>query len=247
MDRVNLNYYFGTGGFYALWIILLGTDYRCKFKNDDRSLDEIYKDHWNINCVASWNSTEIWPDNERSTDLLYYCNGADKSSTVLYNPDIWNNQIGKRLVIYTDIETQFKLAKAKKVGAFDPNKNINIEKLILDCYNNIKAINWPTVTSYEQLHDLQDYQKAELEEKNLKIYREMFKTFVHLQSYKYNNKRIYQAYNWCTKIHEADIACDLLDIISTNGGCLLEPLGYKTNQAVTEFTNMYKELNKGLL
>ena len=75
---INLNYYFGCGGFYALWIILLGTDYCCEFENDNRSLDDIYKDQWNVQNISTWKSTEVRPDNDRSLNLKLTWGGLTK-------------------------------------------------------------------------------------------------------------------------------------------------------------------------
>lgn len=232
---INLNYYFGCGGFYALWIILLGTDYSCEFVKDDRSLDEIYKDQWNIKNISTWKSTEIRPDNDKSNSLKLHNNPTQET---------WNTQIGKKIIIYTDIATQFKLAKAKCAGLWLPGYNLDIEKEIIDDYNNIKADSWPIITNYNQLHELEDYQKMELEDSNIKIYKDPFETFTHMSSCNFNNKRIWHQY--CPYIKD-NLACDLLDIVATNGECLLQPLGYKVNQKCKDFTEHYKKINKGLL
>ena len=57
-------YYFGaSGGFYALWHILIGTEYRCKFSIDIEEITDIYKHHWDITEKPKWKATEIHPNN----------------------------------------------------------------------------------------------------------------------------------------------------------------------------------------
>ena len=232
---INLNYYFGCGGFYALWIILLGTDYCCEFENDNRSLDDIYKDQWNVQNISTWKSTEVRPDNNSSVNLKFYTNPTKET---------WDSETGKKIIIYTDIDTQFKLAKEKRAGLWLPGYNLNIIKEILDVYDNLKADSWPLITNYIQLHQLQDYQKVELEERNLKIFEDPFETFKYMSSCDFNDKKVWHQY--CPYIKD-NLACDLLDIIDTNGECLLQPLGYKLNQKCIDFTEHYKKINKGLL
>ena len=237
---LNINYYFGTGGFYALWIVLLGTDLKCIF-NDKRSLEEIYKDHWNILEIDTWKKTEIWPINHVDSDVQFFCNP---------DSDTWENQCtGKRVVIYTDVQTHFKLAQAKRAGPWV--KNIWEHKIlntILKPYNDIKADHWPEVTTFEQLLSLEDYQKQELESITpLKICDNLFETFAHVSSVEWNNQRIYYDYKNVIDIDHADICCNLLDIVKTNGDCLLKPLGYSTNEKCIDFTNYYKKLNKDLI
>jgi len=237
---ININYYFGTGGFYALWIVLLGTGLKCIF-DDKRSLEEIYKDHWNILDINTWKKTEIWPINHVDSDVQFFCNPIITD---------WQNQhTGKRVVIYTDVQTHFKLAEAKRAGPWVKGISTSeILNIVLRPYNDIKAEHWPEVTTYEQLLSLEDYQKQELESKTtLKICGNLLETFAHVNSVEWNNQRIFYNYKNIIDIDSADIYCNLLDIIETNGDCLLKPLGYSTNQKCIDFTNHYKKLNKGLI
>ena len=237
---LNINYYFGTGGFYALWIVLLGTDLKCIF-DDKRSLEEIYKDHWNISGVDTWKKTEICPINHKDSDVQFFCNPES---------DTWKNQhTGKRVVIYTDVQTHFKLAHAKHAGPWiDKTNPPDMLNPVLKPYNDIKSEHWPEVTTYDQLLSLEDYQKQELELRTpLKICGNLFETFAYVNSVKWNNQNIYYHYKNQIDIDQADICCNLLDIVKTNGNCLLKPLGYSTNQKCINFTNHYKKLNKGLI
>jgi len=237
---ININYYFGTGGFYALWIVLLGTDLKCTF-DDTRNLEEIYKDHWNISEINTWKETEIWPVNYKDSDVQFFCNPTS---------DTWENQrTGKRVVIYTDVQTHFNLAQAKRAGPWVKNTwEYKMLDTVLAPYNDIKADHWPEITTFEQLLSLADYQKQELESKtSLKICGNLFKTFAHVSSVEWNNQRIYYDYKNVIDIDQADICCNLLDIVKTNGECLLKPLGYSTNQKCINFTNYYKKLNKELI
>jgi hypothetical protein len=233
---LNINYFFGTGGFYALWILLLGTPLRCNF-NDLRDLDTIYQEHWNIAQIDEWKKTEIWPVNDGTSDIQFTCNPTHFISA------------DKQIVIYTDIQTHLKLASAKRAGPFIPGLNSPlIVDVVLKPYNDIKGEHWPDIKTFEQLNTLETYQKKELEENTIfKFYDNIVETYAHLVNVPWKGKKIYFDYKKGIDIDQADIYCDLLDIIKTNGGCLLEPLGYRTNQKCIDFTKMYVHLNKGLL
>ena len=83
MTNVNINYCGGSGGFMALWILLLSTDYRCKFNYKTQDLSVIKKNHWQIKTINEWKFTEIWPSNEETfrsnikNKLFYFCNPTD--------------------------------------------------------------------------------------------------------------------------------------------------------------------------
>jgi len=167
--NAQLVYFGGTGGFFALWHILLGTDYNCVLRNTDQEYNDIkgsawpalselpatifnlpdivqeeltnnqefklmveqtmenrtmenrnsprsidskfYKPQWSVNEDRSrWKETENWPKNlltQKSSfknKLFFQCNPFAEDIIADSN---------KKILLYTDIETQVMLAKNK--------------------------------------------------------------------------------------------------------------------------------------
>ena len=110
-------YYFGaSGGFYALWHILIGTEYRCKFSIDIEEITDIYKHHWDITEKPKWKATEIHPNNNltKQSDIgkkvFYYCGITE------FN---WQQHANDyRIILYTDLDLQILLAKNKNAWIF---------------------------------------------------------------------------------------------------------------------------------
>jgi len=100
----------------------------------DKQFDVIHSKNWNINPQA-WKSTEIWPRNQdtlvrsctdRKYKIFYTCAG------VIDDVEEWLKWPGKKIVLYTDIRTQLRLAMSKKAWYYYKAKNnqdkINIIK-----------------------------------------------------------------------------------------------------------------------
>jgi len=240
LPPINLNYCFGSGGFYALWIIILGTKnaYKIRFSNN-KSIYETFRDHWNIGELENWKETEVWPD--RNNDFNFICNPQ---------PEQWQNQRGKRIIVYTDVYTQYKLAKAKRAGPWSPNWNENFKAtnplcMYQDVYNSIKKDDWPTVNSWDEILNLPKNITKELEELDYMVMNTPYETYVQNSSKEWNGIRV------CRMIYdhlnEADFICDLKEIVDTNGGALLKYFNADVNEECVAFTSLYKKLNKGLL
>lgn len=82
----------------------------------DRVYKTVYDHNWNIN-TDYWKSTEIWPNNagtlnsncvDRPYRIFFTCNDVDS----------WQNWPGKKLVLYTDVRTQTRLAIYKKAWKY---------------------------------------------------------------------------------------------------------------------------------
>lgn len=248
---VSLNYYGGNGGFYALWILLLGSDYRCIFKGSDQELSEVYKKHWNILSIDTWKSTEVWPDG-RDT------HASNLKNKVFFNcnpkKDMWDNTSDFRngdfrIVVYTDIKSSLLLAEKKNAFLFlNPTSRIanykdytDIE--VLHTYDNIKAAHWPAVSTYADIAGLPDIIMDELVaacNSNLgPVSREQYE----FNSSEFNNDLVWYEYTKTININEANLIVKLQDCIQSNGACLLEPLGFKVNQACIDFTKQYLSLH----
>lgn len=82
----------------------------------DRVCKTVYDHNWNIN-PDHWKSTEIWPVNtgtlnsncvDRPYRIFFTCNDIDS----------WQKWPGKKVVLYTDIRTQTRLAMYKKAWKY---------------------------------------------------------------------------------------------------------------------------------
>ena len=170
-----LYYFGGSGGFFALWHILLGTNYSCVLQDTDQAYNEIkgqqwptiselpttifdlpdivqeeltnnhewklvveqtmenrisgprsidskfYKPQWSVNEDRSgWKETEKWPANlltQKSSfenKLFFHCNPKLEDMITDGN---------KKILLYTDIETQCMLAKNKNAWLYRKDHN----------------------------------------------------------------------------------------------------------------------------
>jgi hypothetical protein len=82
----------------------------------DRVFDSVHQHNWNIN-TKQWKSTEIWPINYGTLDtscdrrpykIFFTCNDIES----------WMQWPGKKVVLYTDIRTQTRLAMYKKAWKY---------------------------------------------------------------------------------------------------------------------------------
>lgn len=143
-DPIHMFYHAGNGGYYALWLMLLGTDYRCSWKNfpldSGYDLNQLFDLHWNKKDHQSWAYHEILNDNI-NTKKSKYPNKVYLSC----NPtaEQWNNSFGKRVVIYTDILTQTLLSIEKQTAISIFVNDYNKEK-ILQVAEEMSAL-YPTI------------------------------------------------------------------------------------------------------
>lgn len=87
----------------------------------DRVYKAVHDHNWNIN-TDRWKSTEVWPNNkgtlhskcvDRPYKIFFTCNDVD----------YWQRWPGKKVVLYTDIRTQTRLAMYKKAWKYtNPGK-----------------------------------------------------------------------------------------------------------------------------
>lgn len=231
MTELSLNYYGGSGGFMALWVLLLGSDYRCAFDCSD-SLEDIFKKQWSIQDHKTWKSTEIWPNNEltkqsKSKQKVYFhCSPSN---------DTWDDdQKYTRVFLYTDFDTQIELSELKNAFVNYNRQTADVYPLrpFVGWYNDIKDPSWPDIKSFADLSKLPK-----------RIHNEVCSTLGITETYvldlKNKDKAMFNGeYVWKdlpNKLNDADVAVKLQDIVSTNGNALLNPLGYKSNSRVKNF------------
>ena len=107
MNSLNLLYSGGSGGFFLLHLLLLSKQYHCDF-GTDKSLEQIIEHQWNIVQADQWKSTEIWPDNTKTSlgpepRIYFYC-----------LPNSPNANPGRQILLYTDFLSQLRLSFYKK-------------------------------------------------------------------------------------------------------------------------------------
>lgn len=232
---LNLFYYGGSGGFFALHLILLTGQFECKFNQLDLDFGKVFESQWKIKSMTNWKVTEFPPDNAKTlvsdiqNKVYLTCNDFKK----------WSILPGKKIVLYTDIDTQWYLAKNKKAFWF---KESGYDSVVsIQTYNKIKGDNWPSCETYEQFMKLPEL-----------IYNECVNDFnftwhptlaPNLMVALYNNERIFTHLKTLIDTTEIDILVKLQDLIKTNGDILFEQLGISGNAKCKEFVEMYLQLH----
>lgn len=93
----------------------------------NQQFELVHQHNWNLN-LQQWKSSEIWPNNERTLNsncsgrqyrIFFNCNDVEK----------WLQLPGKKIVLFTDIKTQIRLAMFKKAWLYSNLENsISITK-----------------------------------------------------------------------------------------------------------------------
>lgn len=233
---LNLFYYGASGGFFCLHLLLLTGQYDCKFERDLK-FNQIFQSQWDITSHKLWKSSEVWPDNNATvasniTNKIYYtCN----------NELEFTKFSGKKIVVYTDIDTQYYLAQTKRAYWFYSIDIMNHN--LAEKYNIIKGKDWPSCNSNEQFNKLPKWIIDEcINEFNFGIYLIDIPT-VESISISHNNERIYTKLKTLIESTEIDILVKYQDLIKTNGEVLFDQLGITGNPQCKEFVDMYLQLH----
>jgi hypothetical protein len=133
----NLNIFYdgGSGGFYLLHQLLITGQFICLFRQKTSDYDDIRNKNFSVDRLENWKKTELWPDNKllekiksKKRKIYFYC--GDFPS--------WIKQEGFKLILWTDIHSQLRLACAKKASFFREDFPISrIKKVIKTSKNNI--------------------------------------------------------------------------------------------------------------
>lgn len=132
--KKSLSIYFngGTGGNYALWLILLGTDYKCHFKNfsfnDSNDLSTLYKFCWDKEFRNHWAAQELQIDVEKTLNDQ----SIDKKVLLFGDGDVHRDfkEFDQNIVIYTNTFAQSMLSIEKQT-AYGMLSNIDFRDKIL--------------------------------------------------------------------------------------------------------------------
>ena len=230
-------YYFGaSGGFYALWHLLLGTDYKCKFSIDLKAIQEQYAyfrgADWPVHISDATTDTvdaEFWEEIERFQNL----HNSNSSIQDIYEHhwDITEKPKWKATEIWPDNDT---------------TKQANIDKKVF-YYCGI------TETTWQQHKD--DYRIILYTDLDLQILLAKNKCAWIFRKGKPTQEKIKQiqdtstwlngtqVYGEIAQFTQADLYVKLQDIVATRGGAILEPLGYTVTQQNREHNAMWLSLH----
>ena len=163
MKELTIQYAGGSGGFLLLHLVLLSGKYQCKFRSD-QDFGKFFKDQWNITDHARWKMGEVWPDNhltEQSSleNKLYFICNPDAS----YWPF---DARGARLVLYTDLRSQFLMSRYKNADMYAQTKawsyDLDLQRQWRRHYETIKDPSWPKCLSTRKFFDLPQHIRKEL-------------------------------------------------------------------------------------
>jgi hypothetical protein len=241
---LNLFYHGGSGGFFTLHLLLLTGHYDCKFRIP-QPFSQAFSTQWNISSIDAWKSSEVWPHNDKTmcSDIehkIYFTCGDVKKFLE------WP---GKKIVIYTDIDTQMVMSISKKAAWFREEdleiKRERNQRNFVCAYNSIKAEEWTDCESIEQFNELPSHIRDEcINKRGFKYhYRDGLGPLPPsngdgMWSY-HNGDRILTKTKTLIDSNDIDIVVKYQDLIKTKGGILFEQLGILGNDACRNFVDMY--------
>jgi hypothetical protein len=245
-NDIHLFYYGGSGGFFGLHLLLLAGQHNCIFKHGTQDFDRIIKHHWNIQTIEEWKKSEIWPDNglTRNSKLVnkvyFTCNPTE---------DEFNSCKETKIVLYTDFDTQWNLAKSKNAFWFADGLTVRgIRDIWLATkYREIKSDTWPNCNTVDKFNNLPQHIKDEC----ITVWK--FDEFINMDSFMnlfldsqrvlYNKEYIFADLKNVIDIDQADVKVKLQDLIKTKGEILFEQLGIQGNEKTRNFVDMYVQLH----
>ena len=217
LDDIYLGYTGGSGGFFALHLLLLSNRYNCSL---EQPFDQIFKSQWDIKNSAHWKHTEIKPDNKKTLEefdsprLFFECNPVVST---------WKNIVTCKVLIYTDLFLQLSLSKYKNAGFYNPDLPLGPRTLdyhFTAFYNNIRSPGWPDCTSVEQaqqlpsriIQELQQYEDF-IDLKNANSWDQWF--LIKNKNFQINNQVVCKE---CLELASySDHVIDLKDIVRSQG------------------------------
>lgn len=159
MKPIHILYAGGSGGNICAHLVLQSNQHFCVFsklptpqtaRQFRQQFEQVKQDQWAIDRPEHWKRREYWPDNTATSTvlvpglakLLLTCTPGDVD---VINPDHIT------VLLYTDIDTQYDIAKFKRVHLFT-----NVIDIDAHCYelcnqvwsknySNVKDSGWPMV------------------------------------------------------------------------------------------------------
>ena len=165
MKPIHIIYAGGSGGHICAHLILSSKQHFCVFdkfsitqtaQEFEQQFEFVKQDQWAIERPADWKRREHWPVNHKTNSvsvpdlskLLLTCNPG--KIDLVINPEHIN------VLIYTDIDTQYEIAKFKRCWIFESVLDLDqhcynlCNQVWSTSYNNVKDSGWPMV----ELNDL---------------------------------------------------------------------------------------------
>lgn len=114
---LNILYFGGSGGFYFFHYVMLAGQHWCCFPGQttedfDTEFKQVFERQWAISNLKDWKRTETWPDNTRT--VISGGTRPHKIYLTCNNIEQWLALPGQRILLYTDIQSQIRLSRAKK-------------------------------------------------------------------------------------------------------------------------------------
>lgn len=232
--NIALYYFGGSGGFYALWHILLGTKYRCEFYDENFILK-----HYNTVKGMTWPTSLPKKYTELSKDILkeidsmnmldfyqrYYIKDKTLSEIYKIHWNIDNLKNWKKTEIWP-VNEQTSLSNYDNKLFFYCNPKIED---FIPHKNDFRILLYTDWTTHKQLAY---FKKAYM------------KDLSNHKTITYNKQQVdYKLENFLS----ADLVIKLQDIVRTSGQSLLDPLNYKIKQDNLDHNNFWLSLHNDYL
>lgn len=238
---VVIYYYGGSGGFYALHLLLLGNYYKCVMHGVTQTLDDIIARQWRISDIHEWKANETWPDNASTLasdfahKVFFICNPE---------PEDLEKYPGTKIIIYTDTDTHWDFVRAKRCFLFykksDDIISGYLENEFLTLYATVRGDDWPDVSNISDYHLLPTWIKDELKEKfrfELDIRKLMMYPF------NYRGIDIYEKYETILNISQEQYCFSLQELVQSRGQKLYQALELPYPDSCNKLTERYRNIH----
>jgi hypothetical protein len=263
-NDVTIFYFGASGGFFALYMLLLSKQYQCVFNNGSTNAFDIKDSQWNITDVAKWKDSEIWPNNVEtlhanfSVNKVYFVCNPDPLFLTGPGPapNGYTRLPGKKLLLYTDLETQWYLAKTKRAYWFQDGRELNgsgpiwknpefMQKQLQYRYSNARLPGWPDCNTFEEFYRLPQEIQNECREHHhlweVLDYEKFDNNDYFPTGVEYQGNMIYK--RAAEFMDGMDVVVKLQDIIRTKGRALYDPLGLAPSADAIKFIIQYLSLH----
>lgn len=260
---VTICYFGGSGGFFCLYLLLLSNQYKCCFEDGTADVHKTKNEQWDIKSIPSWKDNEIWPNDAATrassfnvNKVFFLCNPIQLTQTPGPQEDMLAKFPGKKILLYTDLATQWHLSKSKRAYWFQQGRKLNGQGLswqtpeyrneqVLIWYNNIKLDEWPAISHADDFYNLPDeIQKECINEHSMWEVLDIGKFDDDNYSPRgvlFNGDIVYKKV--VDVMPEMDIVVKLQDLIKTQGRVLFDQLGLTTNKDIQKFIVQYLSLH----
>jgi hypothetical protein len=262
-DDVTICYFGGSGGFFCLYLLLLSNQYQCCFENGSADAHVTKVTQWDIQNVSNWKDNEIWPNNSNTkaesfdvSKVFFLCNPLQLTQKPGVQDDVLSKCPGKKILLYTDLETQWHLTKTKRAYWFQKGQQLNgqgpswqtaeyREEQVLIWYNNIRQDSWPQISKADDFYNLpQEIQDICITDYSMWEVLDIGKfdnDDYRPRGVEFRGDIVYKKV--VDIMPKMDIVVKLQDLIKTQGRVLFDQLGIETNKDTQKFIIQYLSLH----